>query len=452
MKSIHNVGFTLVEVLVVVVIIAVLAAVAVPQYQKAVLKSRFSSLMPTTKAVHDGNEAYFMAHGGYASAVNQLDVTATNNEDMTFEISRDPDYSYVLATRPNLENNLIMYQKHSAQFPGEIHCEALADDTKANWLCEKGMHAIKTLGEGITSGYIEYVIEGEGTGLTPAEMDAMNGPNCDKALSMGYTCSITQNEDGSTTKQVCHARGVCSIYNYNEDGSYKRTTCQLNNSNVCVSKVEFFYDENGNLLARRQCNNADANGKCTAYGRGNEYVYDENGNMISQRECYQANVTTNKCTSYASGGSDYIYDANGNKIASRGCASVNVTTGACTYTSYGTYNYTYDANGNMTSERHCASVDEATGKCTVYKDDTSSNLDYTYDANGNMIYQRTCATVNADTGVCTGYSTTAGPRGTFEYYYDANGNKENENINSLHTALKETGIHLSSSDIGLYCC
>ena len=48
MKSIHNVGFTLVEVLVVVVIIAVLAAVAVPQYQKAVLKSRFSSLLRRT--------------------------------------------------------------------------------------------------------------------------------------------------------------------------------------------------------------------------------------------------------------------------------------------------------------------------------------------------------------------------------------------------------------------
>ena len=171
-------GFTLIEVLVVVIIIAVLAAVAVPQYQKAVLKSRFSSLLPTTKAVRDGNEAYFMAHGGYANAVNQLDVTAANNNDMTLELSRDPDYSYVLATRPNLENNLIMYQKHSAQFPGEIHCEAKAEDTQAQWLCERGMHATRSLGEVITEGFNTYVIEGTGNGLTPAEIAAMNGSNC----------------------------------------------------------------------------------------------------------------------------------------------------------------------------------------------------------------------------------------------------------------------------------
>ena len=101
MKSIRNVGFTLIEVLVVVIIIAVLAAVALPQYQKAVLKSRFSSLMPTTKAVHNGNEAYYLTHSGYARLLNELDVTATNNNDMTLELSRDPDYSYVLATRPD---------------------------------------------------------------------------------------------------------------------------------------------------------------------------------------------------------------------------------------------------------------------------------------------------------------------------------------------------------------
>ena len=112
-------GFTLIEVLVVVLIIAILAVIAVPQYQRAVLKSRFSSLLPTTKAVRDGNEAYFLTHNGYARNLNELDVTVTNNEDMTLELSRDPDYSYVLATRPNLNANLIMYQNTARNFPAK---------------------------------------------------------------------------------------------------------------------------------------------------------------------------------------------------------------------------------------------------------------------------------------------------------------------------------------------
>ena len=56
-------GFTLIELLVVVLIIGILAAIAVPQYQKAVIKSRVAEGLVNLRAIGDAVKLCHLEHG-----------------------------------------------------------------------------------------------------------------------------------------------------------------------------------------------------------------------------------------------------------------------------------------------------------------------------------------------------------------------------------------------------
>ena len=65
-------AFTLIELLVVVLIIGILAAVALPQYQKAVWKSRATQLITAVKSIQQSKQVYYLANGQLPTSFDEL--------------------------------------------------------------------------------------------------------------------------------------------------------------------------------------------------------------------------------------------------------------------------------------------------------------------------------------------------------------------------------------------
>ena len=69
-------AFTLIELLVVVLIIGILAAIALPQYQKAVHKARIAELFPRVKRMEQAMELYVLENGFPSSSIDITEIDA----------------------------------------------------------------------------------------------------------------------------------------------------------------------------------------------------------------------------------------------------------------------------------------------------------------------------------------------------------------------------------------
>ena len=73
-------GFTLMELLVVVLIIGILAAIALPRYSLAVRKAKAATVLATLNKMMEASDVYYMANGTYTTDMEALDATLANTD------------------------------------------------------------------------------------------------------------------------------------------------------------------------------------------------------------------------------------------------------------------------------------------------------------------------------------------------------------------------------------
>ena len=104
--SINNKGFTLIELMIVVAIIGVLAAIAYPSYESFIVKSKRADMMTELQNVASNLQSEKLAQGSYNKVVLNSLFSSTPNSDGEANFPATGTALYTVTATPNDKTKL----------------------------------------------------------------------------------------------------------------------------------------------------------------------------------------------------------------------------------------------------------------------------------------------------------------------------------------------------------
>ncbi|MFA0908297.1 pilin [Vibrio cholerae] len=131
-KNKQQQGFTLIELMIVVAVIGVLAAIAVPQYQKYVAKSEAASALATLTGLKTNAEAYTVETGNFPEQAQIAQLGTPSSAMGTIKYAKTGSgaegtitFEFDKVVSPSLKSSAIRLKR----------------DASGNWSCESNKEA-----------------------------------------------------------------------------------------------------------------------------------------------------------------------------------------------------------------------------------------------------------------------------------------------------------------------
>ncbi len=118
-----NKGFSLLELLVVILIIGLLAAIALPQYQKVIERSKMHEAVIILKSIAEAQQRYYMIHNRYLTCdeTEGLDIDIQGSDNCSYSTCKCKDSVNFIYSFSNRSGDAIALAHRKPLYKYNIH-------------------------------------------------------------------------------------------------------------------------------------------------------------------------------------------------------------------------------------------------------------------------------------------------------------------------------------------